>query len=392
MYVHKRFLEGRKQKVNKIKEEKKNKKEKKIKEKKTNKVDKSQQFDGIFSKVETKGRNNDSVLEQTMQFARNIAPLVLPSGKERSPSPVYYTVTASKKYKKKTPKPTNLDQNVTYKREQCKKIIESFRNDKIGQKESLSVRETISLSSNTLDEIQLNPSLCCSLSDISEKQKIRHEKKHKRDLQKFVASESFNAMATEMLNKGDSKIKVHLMNESDKNMLAENIRAPIMNAIKECIEELKSVSELNKEVVIVTTFMKTNSQKLENITERLASIEKRLDDHINSVKTDQSRHKTPSPKVHKPKASTLELLSEDIVHISEASDKDEQEIISARKRARAKSAVVQLTPRKTEKEIEMSACGEATANLLSMSAQMGTKPNRIPARFCWTDAGRKNMN
>lgn len=392
VYVHKRFLKGRKEKLKKTKEDKKGKKEKTIKEKKKTKVDKGQQFNGIFSTDDAKEKNNESVLEQTMQFAKNIVPLVLPPRKERSLSPVYYTVTASKKYKKKTIQPENHE-NVTYKREQCQKIIESFRNDKTGQKESLSVKETISLSSNTLDEIQINPSLCCSLSDISEKHRMKHERKHKHDLKKFVASESFEAMANEILNTGDSKIKVHLMNESDKNIMAENIRAPIMNAIRECVSELKSVSELNKELYIVKTFINTNTQKLDSISETLVSIEKRLDDHIiSSAKAIQSKPKTPSPKVQKSKASTLELLSKDIVHVSDESDIDQQEIISAKRKARAKTAVIQLTPRQKEKQIEISACGEATANILSMSSQMGAKPNKIPARFCWTDAGRKNVN
>ncbi|KAJ2948686.1 hypothetical protein O0L34_g7943 [Tuta absoluta] len=365
------------------------------------------------------------MLAQGLQFTRTMIPVVIPpSG---IASPVYYTIKATKKNKdKRKPKPEISAQTHTLKKEKSKRVIETYRNE--NGKESLSVKETISYSSqsDTLDELQINPSLCCTLSEISDHKNIKKEKraKPKQDFHKVITSESFEALATEFLNtSGDTKIKIHLMNETEKHLLSENIRVPVLNAIRECILEVNS--QRHNETTTVQKFVRCNNQKLDNIFDKLTCIEEKL----NSIHTDynskakaiaqevhddnmrsESAVKPKSPQVKAQKAadhvSTLERLGEDLLELIEdnsmaglerpdsSGDEYYRPTLSARKKFRGKSAVVHLEA--GNKDLAEVLGGGEDTNVFKPSSSQNSQlvrpeaAGRIPARFCWTDAARKN--
>uniref|UniRef100_A0A2H1W303 SFRICE_002796 n=1 Tax=Spodoptera frugiperda TaxID=7108 RepID=A0A2H1W303_SPOFR len=387
VYIHKKYLDE--QNAPEVKKEKvKPKKERKSKH------DKCQQFNSeknteISNNNRTykiSGNNNDSVLEHTIRFAKNIVPLVIPQSDEKLP--VYYTIKSSKKHKKREKKPQESFEHreQAYEKSEPKKVIETYRKVR---KESFSVRESIS-SSNTLDDLNINQSLTCTLSELSEKKfrkKETHSIKKSHNAPKITVSESFEAIATE--NQGDSKIKIQLMNDKDKNVLTESIKMPILSAIKECISELSN-SQHNNEMTTMQRILKCNTSKLDTILEKIARIEKRLEVCSLEKKvslTDRKASSTVLTPSSKP--SALEQLEEDLVEDKEDYSSEEelhQEMLDRR----SKSAVTELTPDEKSgiKDSSLGA-GEVGFKEPPIVGIKPTRPNRIPARFCWTDTARK---
>ncbi|XP_026320789.1 uncharacterized protein LOC113230896 [Hyposmocoma kahamanoa] len=416
VYIHKKFLKPKEKKE----KDKVNDKEKKPKKLKKTKADKCQQFasDVIRAEIpiyqdsgEHIGLKNDihnSVLGQTMQFAKNIVPIIIPPTKEQCP--VYYAIKATKKSKKQAKVPENFDgtQDITYKKEKSRKV-ETYRSERVG-KESFSVKETISYSSrsDTLNEIHLDPSLCCSFSDASEQKHQKKRKKEKKDSQKFIVSESFEAFASKYCSHGDTKVKVHLMNDTDKSLLADNIKVPILNAIRDCIKDINK-RETDEVITAVYKFVQCNTQQLDNIMEKVTRVEKKVDEYfikekelicpklvlptatMPAAKLPSARSEKFSKEIKQQKLSALERLEDDIL---DANSEGEEEFLqsidlTARRKVKSKSAVMEITDKaadgvqRTEENMSEIGCGETL-----IATGMGARPNRLPARYCWTGVAR----
>uniref|UniRef100_A0A2A4JCS3 Uncharacterized protein n=1 Tax=Heliothis virescens TaxID=7102 RepID=A0A2A4JCS3_HELVI len=393
VFIHKKYLDDNK--PNEVKKEKvKPKKDKKVK------YDKSQQFSSDKNtEVSDNNRtykisnNNDSVLDHTIKFAKTLVPLVIPPSEDKMP--VFYTIKSTKKHRKKERKPheTSFERHEPiYERKEPKKVIETYRKVR---KENFSVRESVSHSStNTLDDLNINQSLCCTFSEVSEKKYHKKEKPHvnkKHDKKNFIVSESFEALATE--TPGDSKIKIHLMNEKDKNFLSDSIKTPILNALRECISELSNCNA-NSDMTTVQKILKCNTSKLDTILERISCIERKLDIRENDKKYDaQTIEKKLLPRIQmsKSKSSALEELEEDITETKEDSRySSEEELHQEMLDRRSKSAVIELVSEdRSEKKASSLGGGELGALKESTVGIKPDRPNRIPTRFCWTDAARK---
>lgn len=401
VFIHKKYLDDYKN-TEVRKEKVKARKEKKYKQ------DKCQQFsceknteysyDNRTYKVNS---GNDQVLDQTIRFARDLVPLVIPQSDEKIP--VFYTIKTTKRHRKKDKKPheeTSSDHHAVVHEEKrdAKKVFETYRKVR---KESFSVRESLSHgSSNTLDDLNINQSLCCTFSEVSEKKCHKKEKNHhkkRNDGSKLVVSESFEALATE--NQVDSKIKIHLMNEKDKHFLSDSIKAPILTALRECISEISNCNNTT-DISKLQTILKCNSNKLDTILEKISSIEKKLDFPAleNNLETRASEKKA-LPAIQNVQAlqvkaksspSALEDLEEDLIESKDDFSSEEelhQEILCRR----SKSIVTDMvSEEKLEKKPPTSGGGEVVGGLKD-SYSVGVKPdrlNKIPARFCWTDAAR----
>lgn len=420
VYIHKKYLKPKETKV-KDNEDNKEKKQKKVKK---TKADKCQQFASDIIRAEipiyqdsgvrigVKNDVNNSVLEQTVQFAKNIVPIVIPPTKEQYP--VYYAIKATKKSKKQSKVPENLEDtlDIPYKKEKSSRKVKTYRSERVG-KESFSIKETISYSSrsDTLNEIHLDPSLCCSFSDVSEQKHQKKEKGKKRDSQKLAVSESFEALATKYCNNGDTKIKVHLMNDTDKSLLADNIKFPILNAIKECIKDINK-RDIGEVITTVYKSVKCNTQQLDNIMDKVTCVERKIDEYFIKEKEPVNPKLMPptatlaattlpaarSEKFHREikqqTLSALERLEDNILEVNVNSDGEEEFLqsidLTDRRKVKTKSAVMEITDkvtdcveRKEENKSEMG-CGETV-----IGTGMGARPNRLPARYCWTGVARK---
>lgn len=398
VYIHKKFL---KPKENREKDKATDKEKKQKKVKKT-KADKCQQFSSDVIRTEipiyqdsgvrigVKNDTNNSILEQTMQFAKNIVPIIIPPTKEQCP--VYYAIKATKKSKKQTKAPDNFEgtHDITYKKEKSRKV-ETYRSERVG-KESFSVKETISYSSrsDTLNEINLDPSLCCSFSEASEQKHQKKGKKEKKDSQKFFISESFEALASKYCSNGDTKIKVHLMNDTDKSLLTDNIKVPILNAIKDCIRDINK-REIEEVITAVYKFAQCNTQQLDNVMEKITCMEKKIDECL--VK--EKEPLCPKLVFKQQNLSTLEKLEDDILEVNVNSEGEEEFMqsidLTARRKVKSKSAVTEITDKakdgveKKEENMSEMGCGETV-----IASGMGARPNRLTARYCWTGVARKS--
>ncbi|CAG4986828.1 unnamed protein product [Colias eurytheme] len=337
---------------------------------------------------------NDPVVEQTIKFAKDIIPLTIPPSTNDSTNPVYYNIK-TKKVPKRKKHEGNLehDKDVTYEKEKPK-TANNFKDEKVRSLHSFSTRESISRSSqnNTLDDINENRSLCCSLSEFSEKKNLKRERcchKSKHNDVHLIASESFEALAEQLNTSDDAKIKIHLMNEKDKGLLCESIRTPVIKAIQECILDLHKTNDANVDLQYIQRNVQNNTQKLEYILEKLASIERKVElfnDHIKNKDKE------------KVKISKLEELEQDVI-TRENSSEEEVAQIHFGKRRKSKSVVVALSPKQEEdeteddKSIEIMDRGEGLGQF-QQTANVGVRtdrPGRIPARFCWTDANKQNL-
>ncbi|KAJ8717665.1 hypothetical protein PYW07_005595 [Mythimna separata] len=416
VFIHKKYLndyqnpEAKKEKV-------KTKKDKKYRQDKCQQFNSDKNTETSYNNRTYKvSSNNDTVLDQTIRFAKELVPLVIPQSDEKIP--VFYTIKSSRRHRKKENKTqeTSPIHHATTQEEKgdAKKVLETYRKVR---KESFSVKESFSQgSSNTLDDLNINQSLCCTFSEVSEKkchkkERSHHKKRHEGS--KLVISESFEALATE--NQGESKIKVHLMNEKDKNVLSDSIKAPIISALRECISEISNCNNAT-EISRVQKILNCNSSKLDAILERISSIENKLDlralernsetraleknsETRASAKSSETRasEKKALPEIQnvqtpQPKSSALEDLEEDLIG-SKDDFSSEEELHQESLYRRSKSAVTEFV---SEEKLEIkrpptTGGGEVTGGLKdAYSAAVKTdRPNRIPARFCWTDAARK---
>ncbi|KAG6457185.1 hypothetical protein O3G_MSEX010155 [Manduca sexta] len=363
VYFHKKFQRDRKNICQ----------EKIKKEKNKCKHDKTQQFNTDFDadrerKTNKLDVNNESVLEQTIKFAKNLVPIVIPPSRDKSPT--YYTVKTAKKSKRKSKKHTSsCERDATYEKAKCNKVTQTYRKEKVSHRESFSVRESNSRSSrcNTLDDINMNQSLSCTMSEVSERKYRKKEIVHKpksRDTRKLIVSESFEALATENIA-GEGNIKIHLMNNRDKNLLTDGIRDPLLDYIKDCLVEIKTI-DVKSGVTALQRAVINNTEKLDCILEKLSSIERKLD---SALRNDQYNQKA--------KFSTLEQLGEDLIEVKEASEDESQDVIS-----------------KDDKVVEFIYSGRKRTDMSHgeggiQQTSVGVKTdhgNKQPTRFCWTDS------
>lgn len=323
-----------------------------------------------------KENNNDSVLHQTIRFAKNLVPLVIPpsDGSDQ----VFYTIKTCTKCKKKDHDEENCEKldDATFEKKKSKKLIETFKRQKKTHRDNFSTESaTQSSISNTLDDSNINQSLSCTTSELSDKREKCHKnteynKRKKRDSNMFRISESFEGLATELNDAGDTKIKIHLMTEKEKKDLSESIQMPIINAVNDCVKNLND-TQMKNDIKAIQELVIKNSKKLDSILDRLACIE-------NHLSNEKASPRSPNPKARKP--SRLEQIGEDILHETEYSSEEEMP-----KRDRQSDGITVLMHR--DKKTENLGCGELLENKSSTSVGVRTERNRLPARFCWTDAG-----
>ncbi|XP_073954061.1 uncharacterized protein [Choristoneura fumiferana] len=387
VYVHKKFFNDHKEKapiadisdkIENIEPIQKECKKKYKKDKLKNKVSNDEKNHNQTSV------NNDEVLGQTIRFAKNIVPIVIPPNQDTSP--VYYTIKTSRKSRvtKCKPRDSDLTHDLTYEKQQRKKIIETFRKEKYKSHTECYSHESVSRSSksNTSENIIINHSLCCSFSEISEEKHNRLRKVSKKPEKRLMASESFEALATELLNtSGDANIKIHLMNDTAKDLFYASIRNPVIEAIKESVSEIIT-HKGSPECKVVHKYVQCHTQKLDNILDKLTCIEKKLNCADEKVKTQ-------NVKVFK---SALEEIGEDIIENEDMSeDEDVSNAYSAleQRKVRCPSGVTKLSPiqKNLEKELNIGGGEEMPGAKTSVTPKvLSDRPNRIPARYCWTDS------
>ncbi|CAG9795914.1 unnamed protein product [Diatraea saccharalis] len=349
-----------------------------------------------------------NIFGHTLQLTNNIVPLVIPSFKDIS-SPIIYNIKTSRKHRSHEKKPdvASIKKDLTYSKEKKHKFETDKKKENKLNHESNSPRESLDLTSqNTLDDFNLNINQSCSFSestDIKYRKENSKHKSNKGNAQKYFVSSSFDALATEsMSDESIKKVKIHLMNESDKVIFSESIKNPIINAIKDCLSQLTNNYDVNVIITELKTaqkIIKYNSQKLDEVLMKLACLEKKITTHPeHTAKTNKS------PRIRSAhKASKLEELSEDLIEVKdELSEEDYSETYNVPKRRlryNGKSVVVAINENietKEEKKKETLGWGEKVpeggdlnaSSSVSHQAVQPDRPNRIPARFCWTDADR----
>ncbi|XP_050674473.1 uncharacterized protein LOC126971991 [Leptidea sinapis] len=145
--------------------------------------------------------HHDPVLEQTIKFAKDIIPLTIPPSEDDSQNSIKYTIKTCKKCRHlKRSKPPPHEKDVTIEKEKSKKVCKSFVNLKFKNKDSFSGKDSSNFSSqnNTLDDINENHSICCSLSEISEKKHLKRDRRSKSKQSNMP--NSVEALATENIN------------------------------------------------------------------------------------------------------------------------------------------------------------------------------------------------
>lgn len=342
-----------------------------------------------------KGRiyEKDPLIEQTVKFAKDIIPLTIPATTDILDNPVYYTIKSSKKTKRKHEpcehKPINI-KNAKNK-EKLKYEMESQHSMKRNKSTN---QDCLSRSSqnNTIDDTIENQSFCCSseASDQKHLKELREIKNEKREVRKIIPSDTFEAFASEYMNANDSRIKIHLMDEKEKQLLCESISGPIVKSIKETLLEHNNKCETKRDIICVRKTIENQCSKLDNILEKLTRIESKIDkfteDHNN-------RHDNYNKTI---KTSKLEEIGQDILNVKEILSSEEelaQVDFLPKRRAKTASVTSMSVKDKYETKDDFSK-GEnipehykATTSKIEMIPE---RPNRIPARFCWTDTVRKS--
>ncbi|GBP63555.1 hypothetical protein EVAR_61295_1 [Eumeta japonica] len=397
LYIHKRFLpEIKERPCEELTEEEslgKSKKQntmgkqkiKQIKQFQRNKL-KNRKHKGTSTSSQKIGRSqdrisstHDGVIEETIKFAKELIPCLMPPKKDESPSSIHYTIEVKKNKKKK--KELKCDVNLkTLRRNVGCQVTSSSKKEFTAQKNSISdsanSRRTITQSprSNCTDDVHLNQSLCCSLSEISarkvtqiystRKEKTFHEKN-------IIHSDSFEALATALKGSGDAKLKVHLMSDAEKNDLIEHLRSPIVKSIKDYMTRAHLQRETTENKKIQNA-IDNNSQKIDSILQKLSNIEQKLDE-----RTKIKMHKSVKSEVQ-PK---LEDLGQDLI---EEEDYEDPEMDTSNFVIRkAMSTGVVKSPLKEDGDVYR------LSNIRSGEASSEIKPirsNKLPARYCWTDA------
>ncbi|CAK1584221.1 unnamed protein product [Parnassius mnemosyne] len=337
--------------------------------------------------------HDDSVIEQTVKFAKTIIPRVIPPSREYSPTPVFYTIKTSKKLGKKLSKLSSINN------EHCEKFNKTTPKAvaKKADEEKVRVHSAMDACShsspdNTLDEFHINQSSNFSLSESSanDPNKIsQNKRKREHDIrQKDNPSESLKAIATEVNTSNQVEIKISLMNDSEKSNFIESLKAPVINSFNEYLNELNS--PLSEELQGMKKILASNTQKLDYMVQILGDIENKIIRY-----SDKTTKIIMSPKTISSKASRLEELAGDLTEIKEGTITDDEENYEtdATKPMTTKSALVTMIPNHQnngrENKNENVGYGDSVPiHLNAACSQLGVKPdrpNRIPARFCWTD-------
>ncbi|CAH2089192.1 unnamed protein product [Euphydryas editha] len=385
VYIHKRYLP---------KESNANNTEKTINV--LEKQDKSHRT-YIINKDSCKSNINerDPLIEQTIKFAKDIIPLTIPVNTDLSENPVYYTIKSSKKTKRKhepCAHKSNYIKNAKNK-EKLKHEMESQHNIK---RNKVSVEDSLSRSSqnNTIDDTNENRSFCCS-SETSDQKHLKelHENENKnkrRHIRKIVPSETFEAFASEYISTNDSNIKIHLMNEEEKHMLCESISGPIVKSIKEILLEHNNQSETRRDIICAHKSIENQSNKLDNILEKLTHIENKIDKFTEDYCNRPECHKTTI------KTSKLEEIGKDIMNMKDILSSEEelaQVDFLTKRRVKTASVTSMNVKDKYETEDDFSKGENIPEHYKASTSKIEIipeRPNRIPARFCWTDTVRKN--
>ncbi|XP_063540635.1 uncharacterized protein LOC134749568 [Cydia strobilella] len=379
-YIHKKFFNNSKETVPgvsqntdktdlKIIDRMKKTRHKISKQNKANKTDKD---------IDETSVCNEEVLGQTIRFAKNIVPIVIPPSANNR-SPVYYTIKTSRKSRLRNNKsgdyPVTQDSK-TYRKQQEKKIIETFRKENFkSQTESFS-HESISRSS--IENIVISQSLNSSVSALSAR-KVRKTRLNDKRLNRshVAASESLEAVATELLQtSGEAKIKIQLMDDTAKDLFYESIRKPVIEAIRESVAEIMHSKE--EESKTVHRYVQCHSQKLDNILDKLACIEKRLDGAEEKVKIRKGRCK----------GSALEEIGEDISKENEDSEDEMAFVYGAeeKRKGRCASGIVRLNPLQKIEEVSPCSGDGEVIRQKAIAPTLSSRPDKIPTRYCWTDS------
>ncbi|XP_047996964.1 uncharacterized protein LOC125234667 [Leguminivora glycinivorella] len=242
-YIHKKFFSNTKEAVPEVPDVGSNIENGDLKTRESVKKIKQKIFKQKSNKtnrdIEETSVCNDEVLGQTIRFAKNIVPIVIPPN-ANDRSPVYYTIKTSRKSRLKNNKsgdyPVTQDSK-TYRKQQEKKVIETFRKENYKSHTESFSHESISRSS--VENIVISQSLNSTVSELSER-KVRKTRRHEKRMNSshVAASESLEALATEILQtSGEAKIKIHLMDDTAKDLFYESVRIPVIEAIRESVAE-----------------------------------------------------------------------------------------------------------------------------------------------------------
>lgn len=375
LYVHKRYSK----KPRKIVRKEAIEKNKRENEKRTVKEEKNAKCSAKIS-LNKKENKQGTVLQQTIKFAKNLVPLVIPPSEEGTP--VFYTVKTCTKCKNTShvEEKCASDYDVTSEKKKSKKTVETLKKEKNTHIESSSVDSTHYSQSNTLDDSK-NNSISCTLSEVSDKREKNHKnivnnKRKKQDSNKLRISESFECLATELNNNGETNFNIHIMNGKEKHFLIESIRMPIVETVNNRLKDLDN-TEMKKGMKSIQRLVMSNSQKLDTILDRLTFIENYLS-NAQARSPDSPRHIARKP-------SRLEQLSEDQIDEKEYSSEEE---LPKQNTGESNDGITVLHPLCKEKRIEDLGCGEIQEIRPSTSVGVRTERNRLPARFCWTDTDR----
>ncbi|KPJ04091.1 hypothetical protein RR46_07850, partial [Papilio xuthus] len=359
-------------------------------------LEKTQQFPGHDSQKEfnekrkNKNLRDESVLAQTVKFAQDLAPKIIPPSREFSPTPVVYTIKTSKKSGKKISKCSSPRENDLMPDIHKSKDTKHTKKDKI-----LVTKEEVSQSTqdNTSDDFQTNQSSSLSLSEVYENKlnkTTRNQRKRKQEYESKMDISNIMEGITTALDCNNNKIKIHVMNEEERNILYESIRDPIVSSIKEYLNEIKNTSGIAAEMQIISQTLACNMEKLDYAIHTLEKIERKITDY-----GDKKTRVIMSPKPISSKASRLEELAEDMPDDRDLPE-EEYETAAYKKTMVSRSAVVAMSPNeyRTNRMSDNYDHGESGPVQVNVTySQLESKqerPNRIPARFCWTDGNRNN--
>ncbi|XP_064073878.1 uncharacterized protein LOC135193802 [Vanessa tameamea] len=341
----------------------------------------------------TKIEEKDILLEQTIKFAKDIIPLTIPPSTNTISNPVYYTVKSSKQTKRKhgscEHKPKHADVKLNEVKLKRETGVKQERKRAKGRNVDSSSRSS---QNNTIDDTNENHSLCCSLSEISDQKHLKesHERKSRRkDIRKIIPSDTFEAVATEYINTNDSNIKIHLMNEKEKQLLCDSISAPVAKTMKELFLDLNVQSDVRDDIFHVHKLIETQSNKLDSVLEKLTRIENKID----NITKDQKTGRDDNFKTLK--TSKLEEIGKDILNVKENFSSEEelaQVELLMKKTGKTSSVTSMATKDKDGTEDDFSKGENVPEYYKASTSQVIIKPerpNRIPARFCWTDTIKK---
>ncbi|KAL4705641.1 hypothetical protein ACJJTC_002027 [Scirpophaga incertulas] len=361
----------------------------KSKTKRKLKEDKTQQFNSekLNKSTQLIDLNADKIniaLDKSVKSLQNVVPLPIPTNAKPLNEPLYFTIKTTNKHRrhvKKSREQNNDEIFISHKKGKPQKI-ETMKT-RVSRNQGCYVGELFDPSSqNTLDDLHLNINQSSSYSEISEskcRKRERTDEKRIHNTKKYLISNSFDALMTESCNAECSKIKIQLMNETAKKLLSDSIKVPICTAIEDFLSQIPHQYNNNVELENVQKALVCNSQKLDDILQRLTCIEKKLCEHAEiepcNIKQD----------IAEELSNNKEVIIDD--NLSEEYDMCER-------RARERNIVKPIEEnfvRNIHKIDTKNCTGDATVSIMSSQSinQLGIKPNRpnkLPARFCWTDS------